>query len=87
MPRDLSGDYLIKLLKPYGYTITRQSDSYIRLTTSTQSQHHITIPNHDPLKTGTLSAILSDIANHFGISKEELLKNFLLGGYSINSFG
>jgi hypothetical protein len=44
------------------------------LTAQEPSEHHITIPNHVPLKVGTLSAILSDIAEHFGIEKEELLE-------------
>jgi len=34
----------------------------------------ITIPNHDPLKIGTLSAILSEISAHFSITKEEIIK-------------
>ena len=72
IPRDLSGQDLLKHLKQYGYQSTRQTGSHIRLTTTKNGQHHITIPNHDPLKIGTLSAIISDVANHFCISKEEL---------------
>lgn len=60
--------------KKFGYEITRQKGSHIRLTTQEPSEHHITIPNHVPLKVGTLSAILSDIAEHFGIEKEELME-------------
>jgi hypothetical protein len=41
--------------------------------TSNESTHHITIPNHDPLKLGTLSAILSDAADQLKLSKEELV--------------
>ncbi len=74
IPRDVGASELIKLLKPYGYTVTRQNGSHIRLTSEQINQHHITIPNHQPLKIGTLSAILSDVANHFGKSKEEFLK-------------
>lgn len=74
MPRDISGRELIRYLKPLGYEITRQSGSHIRLTTGQQGQHHITIPDHDPLKIGTLSAILADIATHFSKSKEQLLQ-------------
>lgn len=74
IPRDLTGEALIKLLKPLGYTITRQSGSHIRLRTSQNGEHHITIPNHKPLKIGTLSAIISDIAAHFDKTKEELFK-------------
>ncbi len=74
IPRDLSGQDLIKFLKPYGYIVTRQSGSHIRLTTIQNGQHHITIPNHDPLKIGTLSAIISDIAEHFTKTKDQLLQ-------------
>jgi hypothetical protein len=36
-------------------------------------QHHITVPDHDPIKIGTMSAILSDIAEHRNQTKEDLL--------------
>jgi len=74
LPRDINAQQLIKHLKPLGYLVTRQTGSHIRLTTIQQGEHHITIPNHDPIKIGTLSAILSDIANHFNKSKDDLLK-------------
>ena len=75
IPRDLSGVKLIKSLKKFGYTKTRQTGSHIRLTkVSEEGEHHITIPNHSPLKIGTLSNILQEIATHLGISKAELLK-------------
>lgn len=74
IPRDLSGQDLIRRLKQLGYEPMRQSGSHIRLTTSQQGEHHVTVPNHDPLKLGTLSSILSDVAEHFNWSKEELLR-------------
>lgn len=74
IPRDISGVELIKRLKPYGYVVTRQTGSHIRLTTEQQGQHHITIPHHDPLKIGTLSAILADVAAHFGKSRDALVQ-------------
>ncbi len=74
IPRDLSGLQLIKYLKPYGYEVTRQTGSHIRVTTEQNGQHHITIPHHDPLKIGTLSAILADVASHFGKTRDELLQ-------------
>ena len=74
IPRDLSGQDLIKYLKPYGYVVTRQSGSHLRLATNQNGQHHITIPNHDPLKIGTLSAIISDVAHHLEKTKDQLLK-------------
>jgi len=44
------------------------------LTTEQNGVHHITIPNHNPIKIGTLSAIINDIASDFNKSKEELVK-------------
>ena len=40
-----------------------------------EGAHHITVPNHKPLKVGTLSFILNDIASHFKMSKKELYKD------------
>jgi predicted RNA binding protein YcfA (HicA-like mRNA interferase family) len=74
IPRDLTGYDLIKYLKPYGYTVSRQTGSHIRLTTDQNGQHHITVPNHDPLKIGTLSAILADAATHLNMTKEQLMQ-------------
>lgn len=57
-----------------GYAISRQSGSHIRLTTPQNGEHHVTIPQHDPLKVGTFSAVLNDVAKHFSMSREELIK-------------
>jgi len=74
LPRDISSTELIKLLQKFGYQISRQKGSHIRLTTTKQREHHITIPNHDPIRLGTLSSIITDIANHFKKTKEEIAK-------------
>ncbi len=74
MPRDLSSDELIKKLSNLGYQVTRQTGSHIRLTTSENGTHEITIPAHNPIKIGTLNNILRDVAQHFNLSKNELLK-------------
>jgi predicted RNA binding protein YcfA (HicA-like mRNA interferase family) len=75
-PRNVSGSDLIKLLVKYGYEVARQKGSHIRLSKLSETgTHHLTIPNHDPLKLGTLNAILSDAADHLNISKEELINN------------
>lgn len=73
LPRDLSGARLAKALTRVGYSITRQTGSHLRLTTARPSEHHVTIPAHDPLKVGTLAAILADVAAHQEISRDELL--------------
>lgn len=74
LPRDISSTELIKLLQKFGYQISRQKGSHIRLTTTKQGEHHITIPNNDPIRLGTLSSIITDIANHFKKTKEEIAK-------------
>ncbi|HNR55633.1 MAG TPA: type II toxin-antitoxin system HicA family toxin [Flavobacteriales bacterium] len=73
IPRDLTGKELIKALGKLGYEVTRQSGSHIRLTTSRNGTHHVTIPDHRPIKVGTLSGILGDIATHHQMAREELL--------------
>ena len=73
LPRDISGAQLAKKLAILGYHATRQTGGYIRLTTLENEQQHITVPAHDPLKVGTLSGILSEVAAHFGKAKEEIV--------------
>ena len=77
IPRDLSGKSLIKKLGKLGYEPIRQVGSHIRLTTKENGTHHITIPEHNPLKVGTLSNILNDIAVHFQTTKEDILSRIL----------
>jgi len=74
LPRDLSGIELAKALGKVGYQMTRQTGSHIRLTAELPAQHHVTIPAHDPLKVGTLAAILGDVAEHLRLNREELLQ-------------
>ena len=74
LPRDLSGGGLARALSKVGYRVTRQTGSPTRLTVDSPSQHHITIPAHDPLKIGTLGAILAEVAAHLGIERDELLR-------------
>jgi len=71
--RAINAYQLIKAVSKLGYETSRQTGGHIRLTTFQNGQHHITIPNHDPIKTGTINAILNDIAQHFGILKQELI--------------
>jgi predicted RNA binding protein YcfA (HicA-like mRNA interferase family) len=73
LPRDLSGPELVRRLGKLGYVATRQSGSHVRLTTQEHGEHHITVPNHDPLRIGTLASILAAVAAHFGVDRDELL--------------
>lgn len=73
IPRDISGKDLSGKLKIFEYKITRQSGSHMRLTTQQKGTHNITIPNHNSLRIGTISAILTDISEHFQIEKQKLV--------------
>jgi predicted RNA binding protein YcfA (HicA-like mRNA interferase family) len=74
LPRDVSGAELCKRLQKLGYQITRQAGSHLRLTTMEGGQHHLTVPNHDPVKLGTLSGILNDVAKHFQTTRDDIIR-------------
>ncbi len=73
LPRNLSGAQLIKALEKLGYQTTRQTGSHVRITSTQPNEHHLTVPLHDPLRIGTLAAILADVAVHHGITRDALL--------------
>lgn len=72
LPRDISGDDLAQALTVFGYQVTRQTGSHMRLTTALPSEHHVTIPRHKPLRLGTLSAVLTSVAVHLQLSRDEV---------------
>lgn len=74
LPRDLSGAELVRALGRLGYRVTRTTGSHVRLTIEQPSEHHLTVPAHDPLKIGTLAAILAEVAAHVGIDRDELMQ-------------
>lgn len=74
LPRDLSGADLIKKLETLGYRKTRQTGSHIRLTCDKPRQHHLTVPAHDPLRIGTLAAIVTDVATYQNLKRDELIE-------------
>jgi predicted RNA binding protein YcfA (HicA-like mRNA interferase family) len=78
VPRDISGEHLAKLLAKYGYRVTCQTGGHLRLTTTIRGEGHVTIPLHNPLKVGTLSSILTDVASHVKISKDALIRDLFL---------
>jgi len=73
IPRDLSGEELARLLIKFGYQVTRQTGSHLRLSRVGETEHHITIPRHKPLKIGTLNGILMELASAWRMSKSELI--------------
>lgn len=73
LPRDVSGRDLARALRRYGYDVTRETGSHMRLTPQRGGAHHVTIPDHASLRIGTLSAILADVADHLRIDRGTLI--------------
>ena len=73
LPRDIDGQQLVKALQVLGYEVTRQRGSHIRITTTQNGEHHEVVPEHSPIKTGTLAGILKGIAAHHGLTVQQLL--------------
>ena len=74
LPRGVSGDRLASALRQYGYQITRQRGSHLRLVAVTDDgEHHVTVPRHRELRVGTLNAILWDVANARAVHRDEVV--------------
>jgi predicted RNA binding protein YcfA (HicA-like mRNA interferase family) len=73
-PRDVSGAELVKALRKFGYEFMRQAGSHIMIETEENGQHLVVVPNHNPIKVGTLNGIIGDVAEHFSLSKEEVIR-------------
>lgn len=75
LPRDVSGSVLAKALRRYGYEVTRQAGSHMRLTTRLRgTDHHVTIPAHKTLAPGTLSAVVRDVAYYLGVDRDAIVR-------------
>ena len=74
IPRDLNGQDLARRLGQFGYRVTRQSGSHMRLTrVQGNGEQHLTIPAHKPLRVGTLRQILKDVAEQTDQSLETVV--------------
>lgn len=75
LPRDIGGRDLTSLLSKCSYEIDRQTGSHLRLQSAAGGRVlNLTIPDHRPLKVGTLSAVLSDVAKYLEMDKQELVR-------------
>ena len=76
LPRDLGGEELARLLGRYGYRIVRRTGSHMRLVSSSKGlEHRITIPKHKPLRVGTLSNILKEVAAYLEMERQDLIRD------------
>ena len=74
LPRDLSDDELVRLLRRnYGYRVIRQWGSHMRLASEFRgTEHRVSVPSHRQLNVGTLSGIISDVAEYLGLTSAEV---------------
>lgn len=74
LPRDISGQELVKRPERFGNRVTRQTGSHIPMTCDHPEVRHVTVPSHNPLRIGTLATIVSDVAAHQRIGREEIVQ-------------
>jgi len=74
VPQGVSGDRLIRVLERLGYEVIRQKGSHIRMRHDGPPLHRITVPLHNPIKTGTLHGILSEVARMRSITVDSIVE-------------
>jgi predicted RNA binding protein YcfA (HicA-like mRNA interferase family) len=76
LPRDLDGRTLVRVLcREWDYRVINQEGSHIILQTDSPSRQRIPVPDHYPMRIGTLSKILRLIAAHKGVEREDILRS------------
>jgi hypothetical protein len=76
IPRGISAAHLVDVLcRKWQHSKVHQFGSHIILETSEPTRHRIAIPDHRPLRIGTLSAILRAVAQHKGVKREAILSD------------
>ena len=74
LPRDLYGRDLARALcAKWAYREVNRVGSHIILQTEAPGHHRISIPDHKPLRIGTLNAILREVSNAKGVSRQDIL--------------
>ena len=74
VPRDLSGAQLVKVLcRDWDYHVVHQEGSHIILQTAAPSHQRLSVPNHSPLRVGTLNSIVRAVSLHKRIERQQLL--------------
>jgi predicted RNA binding protein YcfA (HicA-like mRNA interferase family) len=72
--RGVSADRLLRVLSGLGYEVVRQKGSHVRIRHPGPPVHKLSIPLHYPLKTGTLHAILTEVAQMRSVAIESLME-------------
>jgi predicted RNA binding protein YcfA (HicA-like mRNA interferase family) len=74
IPRDVSGTHLANVrCRRWQYAKVHQVGSHIILETSEPTHQRIAIPEHDPVRLGTLISILRAVARHKGVTRDAII--------------
>ena len=77
LSRGVSAERVIRALERLGYEVIRQKGSHVRLRDPGPPAHMTTIPRYDPLKTGTLHGILSEVTEMRSVTMDTLVQLLL----------
>ena len=76
IPRDLSGaDLAETLCRRWQYKMVHQVGSHIILETEEPDHQGIAIPDHRPLRLGTLASILRAAAGHKRVTRDAIIES------------
>ena len=76
LPRDASGQDVVKVLcRDWEYHIVHQVGSHIILQTESPTPHRLSVPNHNPIRTGTLNSLVRDVARHKNVNRQKILQS------------
>jgi len=74
LPRDIAGRDLVRaLVRSWSYREVNRVGSHIILQTETPVHHRLSVPDHSPLRIGTLNAILRSVAKAKNINREDVI--------------
>ena len=74
IPRDIAGTHLANVLcRRWQYAKVHQVGSHMILETSEPTHQRIAIPDHDPVRLGTLLSILRAVAQHKGVTRDAII--------------
>jgi predicted RNA binding protein YcfA (HicA-like mRNA interferase family) len=78
LPRELYGRDLARVLcTRWAYRQVNQVGSHIILQTEIPQHHRLAVPDHKPLRIGTLSAILRQVAAAKGVKREDIVATLI----------
>ena len=74
LPRNLNGrDLAQALVRHWNYREVNRVGSHIILQTESPKHHRVSVPDHNPLRIGTLNAILRSVADAKNLTRNDIL--------------